>query len=77
MAGLMQGMADELYGMYEGYLAKGGKAPAAMIGSGNGFRKNRHLCKIFEKTFGCPLSLSPYQEEAACGAAIYAAKHCK
>jgi len=77
LQGLMQGMADELYGMYQGYLDKGGTAPAAMIGSGNGLRKNRHLCRVFEKTFGCPLMLSHYQEEAACGAAIYAAKHCK
>lgn len=75
--GMMQGMAAELYGMYEGYLAKGGKAPAAMIGSGNGLRRNPHLCNVFEKTFGCLLTLSPYQEEAACGAAIYAAQHCK
>lgn len=75
--GLMQGMADELCSMYGGYLAKGGKAPDAMIGSGNGLRKNKHLCRIFEKTFGCPLTLSQYQEEAACGAAIYAAKHCR
>ena len=77
LQGLMQGMADELCGMYQGYLDKGGTAPAAMIGSGNGLRKNRHLCRVFEKTFGCPLILSHYQEEAACGAAIYAAKHCK
>jgi len=74
--GVMQGMAEELYAMYEGYLAMGGKAPAAMIGSGNGLRKNRHLCRVFEETFGCPLSLSENDEEAACGAAIYAAKHC-
>lgn len=77
MVGLMQGMAQELYGMYKGYLAKGGKAPAAMIASGNGLRKNKHLCRIFEETFGCPLTLSSHQEEAACGAAIYAEKHCK
>lgn len=74
--GLMQGMAEELYSMYEGFLAKGGKQPAAIIGSGNGLRRNKHLCRAFERVFGYPLSLSPYQEEAACGAAIYAAKHC-
>lgn len=77
MVGLMQGMADELHEMYRGYLSKGGKAPAAIIASGNGLRSNKHLCRIFEKTFGCALTLSPYQEEAACGAAIYAAKYCK
>lgn len=77
MIGLMKGMAQELYGLYAGYLEKGGTPPAAMIGSGNGLRRNMHLCRIFEETFSCPLILSENQEEAACGAAIYAAKHCK
>ena len=75
--GVMQGMADELFEMYRGYLDLGGQRPAAMIGSGNGLRKNPHLCRIMEKTFGCPLILSENNEEAACGAAIYAANHCK
>lgn len=74
--GVMQGMADELYTMYDGYLALGGKPPVSMVGSGNGLRKNPHLCRIFETTFGVPLLLSQNDEEAACGAAIYAAKHC-
>ena len=74
--GVMQGMADELYAMYDGYLALGGKPPVSMVGSGNGLRRNPHLCRIFEKTFGVPLILSQNDEEAACGAAIYAAKHC-
>ena len=75
--GVMQGMADELFEMYRGYLDMGGQKPAAMIGSGNGLRKNPHLCRIMEETFGCPLILSENNEEAACGAAIYAVKHCK
>ena len=75
--GVMNGMAQELYDMYRGYLDLGGAAPAAMIGSGNGLRKNPHLCRIMEETFGCPLILSENNEEAACGAAIYAAMHCK
>ena len=70
--GTMQGMAEELYEMYRGYLELGGQRPAAIIGSGNGLRKNPHLCRIMEKTFGCPLILSENHEEAACGAAIYA-----
>lgn len=70
--GTMQGMADELYEMYRGYLELGSQRPAAIIGSGNGLRKNPHLCRIMEKTFGCPLILSENDEEAACGAAIYA-----
>ncbi len=73
--GFMHGMADELFAMYQGYLTKGGLSPTVMIGSGNGLRKNPHLCRIFETTFGCPLLLSQNNEEAACGAAIYASKH--
>ena len=75
--GVMQGMADELFDIYRGYLDLGGQRPAAMIGSGNGLRKNPHLCRIMEKAFSCPMILSENNEEAACGAAIYAAKHCK
>lgn len=76
MLGLMHGMADELYQLYLGYLERGGRPPAAMIGSGNGLRKNKHLRRIFEETFSCPMILSENREEAACGAAIYAARHC-
>lgn len=75
MHGVMHGMAEELYAAYQSYLDAGGKAPARMIGSGNGLQKNPHLCRIFEETFGCPLVLSTNNEEAACGAALYAARH--
>ena len=73
--GLMQGMAVELYDLYSGYLAKGGIPPVAIIGSGNGLRRNPHLCRIFETVFSCPVILSKNREEAACGAAIFAVQH--
>ncbi len=73
--GFMQGMANELYDMYSGYLSKGGAAPSIIYGSGNGLRKNPYLCATFEKIFGCSVILSQNNEEAASGAAIYAAKH--
>lgn len=72
MYSVMQGMAQELYDMYREYLDKGGVAPDAIIGSGNALRKNPHLCRVFEEVFGCSLVLSENDEEAACGAAIYA-----
>lgn len=75
MHSFMNGMAQELYGMYRSFLDAGGSAPETIIGSGNGLRKNIHLCHAFEAVFGCPLILSSCQEEAACGAAMYAAKH--
>lgn len=74
---ILQGMADELHIMYASYLNAGGPIPAVLIGSGNGLRKNPHLCHIFEETFGLPFVLSRNEEEAACGAAIYAASCCK
>lgn len=69
---VMNGMAQELYGMYRGFLDAGGRKPSQMIGSGNGLRKNRHLQKAFERVFSCPMELSRYEEEAACGAARWA-----
>ncbi|MDD5863841.1 MAG: FGGY family carbohydrate kinase [Firmicutes bacterium] len=75
MHSIMDAMAQELYDLYRGYLEKGGKAPEMLIGSGNGLRKNPHLCRTFARVFGCPLTLSPCEEEAACGAALLAAKH--
>ena len=74
--GIMYGMAQELYTMYDSYLAVCGTSPKRMIGSGNGLQKNAHLCRVFEETFGCPLQLSTNPEEAASGAAFYAARHC-
>lgn len=75
MHSFMNGMAQELYGMYRSFLDTGGAAPKTIIGSGNGLRKNDHLCRAFETIFGCPLILSSCEEEAATGAAMYAARH--
>lgn len=72
---VMRGMAEELFGMYREYLDRGGRKFDVMIGSGNGLRKNRHLCRVFEEVFGCQLILSDREEEAAAGAAMYAAKN--
>ena len=72
MHSVMNGMAQELYGMYRGYLDAGGRKPSMMVGSGNGLRKNRHLQKAFEHVFSCPMTLSRFEEEAACGAARWA-----
>ena len=72
MHSVMNGMAQELFAMYRGYLHAGGRKPSQIIGSGNGLRKNRHLQKAFERVFSCPMTLSPYEEEAACGAARWA-----
>ena len=72
VVGTMEGMARELYEMYEAYLASGG-TPSALYGSGNGLRVNPYLQKCFERLFDAPLTLSSTKEEAATGAAMYAA----
>lgn len=69
ICGFLDGMAEELYGMYE-VMARGAEVSAeTLILSGNGFRKSRHLRRIAEEKFGMKAVLSERCEEAACGAA--------
>lgn len=74
MYSIMEGMARELYEPYRNYLDRGGKAPARLIGSGNGLGKNRHLRQMFRQVFQMELTMSSCREEAACGAAMLAAQ---
>ena len=68
--GVLEGMIRELYDMFV-QIEKGTEIKIVqMIGSGNGFRKNKVLCEIAEKMFGMKLTLSECKEEAATGAAI-------
>ena len=65
-----EGIARELYDLFD-VIQEGTKIRAKkLVGSGNGLRKNKVLAGIFEKLFGAELVLAQYQEEAACGAAI-------
>ena len=68
---MLEGMAEELFAMYDAYLAAGG-LPKPLIGSGNGLRKNKHLQQCVSEKFGLPLQLSLCCEEAATGAALFA-----
>lgn len=64
--GLMHGMILELFEMYQFM-----NIPASsLMVSGNGMRKNQTLQKITAQMFGLPLTLSKYEQEAACGAAL-------
>lgn len=70
--GMMYGMTDELYQLFLDGCDEGvAHVPEALYGAGNGLRKNRFLRAIVEERFSCPMLLSPYEEEAACGAALY------
>lgn len=72
LKGMAQGMAEELREMYGRYLSAGG-TPLPLYGSGNGLRLNRQLRRVMEQAFGLPLHMAVNQEEAACGAALFAA----
>ena len=70
IAGVLDGMAQELYKMY-GKIEKGlSGSRSRMIASGNGIRKNRHLQQIMSETFGMSLELASREEEAAYGASV-------
>lgn len=72
--GVLDGMAQELYEMYQqmGETIHSGKD--TMMASGNGIRKNSYLRKIFEEKFGLRLQMAEQEEEAAYGAAMMGGK---
>jgi sedoheptulokinase len=63
--GLVEGMAQELFGFY----SDSGEKRGLLVGAGNGLRKNAALRQALERLFGMPLAIPPYGEEAARGAA--------
>ena len=70
--GFLKGMAAQLYGYYEDMVKHTGAAPQYLVGSGNGIRKNLPLKRVLEKTFGLPLKIPRYKEEASYGASLLA-----
>lgn len=68
--GVLKGMAEELYAMYERMLEAGCHQAASFTASGNGLRKNPILREIFSEMFGAELIMAKFEEEAACGAAL-------
>ena len=68
--GILKGMAEELFGMYRTIREGTGVRAGRLIASGNGLRLNPVLRRIFSEMFGAELELAPYEEEAACGAAL-------
>ena len=69
--GVLWGMTAELRGLY-------GEMPllspaTGLVGSGNAVRKNPVLRRYLEEQFNLPLKLPVHREEAASGAAVFAA----
>ncbi len=70
-AGVLLGMADELYGFYRKMHLAGVTTLAA---SGNAVRKNPALVEALRRTFGMKVFIPLHTEEAAFGAALAAAR---
>lgn len=66
-AAFLEGMAKELYGLY----TKMGLKAEALVGSGNGLRKNKYFVKAVEEEFSLNLKTPKHLEEAAVGAALF------
>ncbi len=68
--GTLNGMAEELHGLYQVLQERAGISRSKLLASGNGVRRNEFLQKILGDTFALPCTVHPSEEEAACGAAI-------
>ena len=68
--GVLQGMCAELRGMFAQIETMTGCTIHSLVGSGNAIRKNPFLQEIAREQFGTDLTISPYEEEAACGAVL-------
>ena len=67
ICGLVQGMSDELYGLFDAMQA----GCDVLIGSGNGVRKNPALRRLLSERFGQPMQVPRHTEEASYGAALF------
>lgn len=70
-AGMIKGILEELYDMYQGMCQMTGKKATCLVGAGNGIRKNRFMQEMAETIFGMKLNIPKCHEEAALGAAFY------
>ena len=68
--GILYGMSKELFDLYAQIREGTGIVARLLIASGNGYRRNPILRQISGEMFGAKLIPAPYEEEAACGAAI-------
>ena len=70
--GLIQGIVQEYYDIYREIYQGVGIRAEKLIASGNGARRNEGLRDTLKKVFQAELEITPFQEEAACGAALSA-----
>ena len=67
--GVLRGMCNELYELYEGFEEK----KTNIVASGGAVRKNAVLKRLIADRFGASVSVNATNEEAATGAALFAA----
>ena len=67
--GILRGMCNELYELYEGFAEK----KSRIIASGGAVRNNEVLLKLIAERFGVEVTLNDIKEEAATGAALFSA----
>jgi sedoheptulokinase len=65
---MLEGMVDELVEPYR----RASTGHRAVVGAGNALRRNAALRTVVEERLGLPLRMSPFEEEAAMGAAFLA-----
>ena len=65
---VLDGMVEELYGMYKLFKTE----RTTVVGAGNGIRKNKKLVDVIERTFNCVVKIPAHTEEASFGAALFA-----
>lgn len=73
IAGILNGMVDELEQMFLEMRQYSSGQPRCLIASGNGIRLNPPLQKLLEERFSMPLMMPAHQEEASFGAAVFSA----
>lgn len=69
--GFLNGIAYELYDMYNSVGKNVKMGLTKLVGSGNGLRQNKALIKIFENMFDMKLLIPTHKEEAAFGAFLF------
>ena len=67
--GVLRGMCNELYGLYECF----GEKKTRMVASGGAVKQNIVLEKLLSECFGMNVSINNVDEEAATGAALFSA----
>ena len=70
--GVLNGMAEELYELYELIETGTGRHMAKLTASGNAVRQNKVFQQILEERFNIPLTIVQNEEEAAYGASLCA-----